>query len=171
MHRDSLIRALRSLADVLASFERFSSSAARRRDASGASAKAHKVLGVAEEQKFRLSAVLRLQVWRLRRQFKLLDEALTADAEGRAALLPGIYGEERLEDLSAEEQREEEYATRRFTDIFDSTGLQVCVTRAMDLPHSDWWPQDSRPDVYIRVVLLGHDPRAKPHTCRSPAVR
>ena len=61
----------------------------------------------------KLSAVLRLQLWRLKWQLKKLDNALQSDSVAeRAALLPGIYGDQATleqvgdDGLSEDERRD-----------------------------------------------------------------
>mmetsp|Transcript_59207 Transcript_59207/g.98020 ORF Transcript_59207/g.98020 Transcript_59207/m.98020 type:complete len:271 (-) Transcript_59207:375-1187(-) len=71
----------------------------------------------------------------------------------------------------AEDKAEEHQADRAFTKDFGTVGLRVCVSEALGLPHTDWWPKDTRPDGYLRIDILGSDGGDHKHSCQSPALR
>ena len=76
-------------------------------------------------------------------------------------------------EISEDEQEEKQHrADDQFTKVYRSVGLHVCVEEAKGLPHTDWWPKDTRPDGYLRIYLLGEDDDDDDHeqSCQSPAL-
>jgi len=67
------------------------------------------------------------------------------------------------------EHQAEEHTDKHWDGISAGTGCLVCVTQADGLPHTDWWPKDTRPDTYLFISLIGEGYESEDN-CRSPIV-